>query len=53
MRVQTFLVLNNFCDDPFLSSSIPLDDPDRLTDLKAFSDVVSLSFDLDRLGVLS
>ena len=53
MRVETFLVLHNFCDDPFLTSSIPLDDPDRFTDLKALSDVVSLSFDLDRLGVFS
>lgn len=53
MRVETFLVLHNFCDDSFLTSSIPLDDPDRLTDLKALSDMVSLSFDLDRLGVLS
>ena len=53
MRVESVRVLYNFCDDTFLSSSVPLDDPHRLTDLKAFPDVVSLSFDLDRLRVLS
>lgn len=53
MRIETILVAHNFCNDTFLTSSIALNNPYRLTDLEAFSDMESLCFDLNWLGVLS